>query len=422
MLRAPLLIAAVALGVRLLCIPLLGLPEDLGPDAEWTFSFEHGAVAQAILRGEGFADPFLAGTGSTAWTGPLYPALLALVLWGTGGVGGTALLLLAGINALASSLVVLPLVRLGRLLGRDRAGLLAAWLWALHPAAAPASVAKTWDAQLAALLITWAMAALVDPGTRRLHAGLVTGLAILFKPVFLPAALLVGWLKRGAGWREHSLLLGGLLLVLGPWVIRNAVVLGGVGLKFNLGVELLVGNNDDATSGEYVPAHHPSQSASELSLYRSHGEVAYGGLAMERALGWIEDHPDRFRALTLARARRLWVGSERALLTRDETSGRLDWKGLIKWLAFAGVGLSGLLGCLVWRGDRGSRRLLLGSVLLSTLPYLVTHATERYRLPVEPLLVLGLAGLLEGLSPRRGAAAPRDPSGDGPPAPAAPGA
>src|SRR3954469_26052683 len=42
---------------------------------------EYFNIAQAIVDGRGFSDPFGEATGPTAWMPPLYPALLACILW-----------------------------------------------------------------------------------------------------------------------------------------------------------------------------------------------------------------------------------------------------------------------------------------------------------------------------------------------------
>jgi hypothetical protein len=424
-LRSPLVLVGVALAFRAALGVLFHLPGPLPEDPEWAWAFEQGAVAQALLRGEGFADPFAAATGPTAWTGPIYPLVLAAILGLAGGINETAQLLLAGLQVLLSALVVLPLLTLGRRVGRPGAGVVAAWLWALHPVAAPAAVAQTWDATLAALLMTSALAAAAarPAGRALVGAGACLGVAALLKPVTLTAALPLALAAAGGRARRPGevargvgLYALGALLVVGPWMARNAVVLGRFAPKMNLGLELLVGNNDFA-DGQYWAPYHTSQSPNELSLYRKLGEAAYGDDCMRRARTWIREHPDRFRELTLLRARHFWIGTVRPpeLLLGSGTPP--DWKGLVKWWAHAGMGVLGLLGALLWRGAPGSRWLVTGVVLTYPLVYLVTHATGRYRLPLEPLLTLAGAALVLGVAQRLVAGretSGQSPSGAGP--------
>src|SRR5213080_4789813 len=42
---------------------------------------EYLSIAEALVAGRGFADPFKEQTGPTAWMPPVYPALLAGLLW-----------------------------------------------------------------------------------------------------------------------------------------------------------------------------------------------------------------------------------------------------------------------------------------------------------------------------------------------------
>lgn len=414
-LRSPLVLLGVALAFRALLGVAFHLPGPLPEDPEWAWAREQGAVAQALLRGEGFADPFAAATGPTAWTGPLYPLVLAAILGVAGGINETAQVLLAALQVVLSALVVLPLLTLGRRLERPGAGAVAAWLWALHPVAAPAAVGQTWDGTLAALLLTTALAvaAARPTGARLLVAGAWFGLAALLEPVALMALVPVAAFAAGgdgdrapaARLRSAGLFTAGTLLVLVPWMTRNAVVLGRFAPKLNLGLELLVGNNEFA-DGQYWAPFHTSQSPNELSLYRKLGEAAYGDDCMRRARTWIRENPERFRELTVLRARHYWIGTVRPPELLFGSGAPPDWKGLLKWWAHAVMGVLGLVGALCWRGAAGSRWVVTGVVVTYPLLYLATHATGRFRLPLEPLLTLAAAGLVlaigERLLPARG--------------------
>ena len=169
--------------------------------------------------------------------------------------------------------------------------------------------------------------------------------------------------------------------------------------KLNLGLELLVGNNEFA-DGQYWAPFHTSQSPNELSLYRKLGEAAYGDDCMHRARTWIRENPERFRELTALRARHFWIGTVRPPELLLGSGAPPDWKGLIKWWAYAVMGVLGLLGALCWRGAAGSRWLVTGVVLTYPLVYLVTHATGRYRLPLEPLLTLTAVALVLSVGER----------------------
>src|SRR4051794_25319905 len=71
---------------------------------------EYFHIAKALHAGKGFADPFDAPTGPTAWQAPLLPALEAAVLWMSSGspsaVARMLVVLHAGVLILTGLLVV----------------------------------------------------------------------------------------------------------------------------------------------------------------------------------------------------------------------------------------------------------------------------------------------------------------------------
>ena len=97
------------------------------------FSSEASNVAQALLRGRGFADPYMTGpSGPTAQMAPLYPALYAGLCWlfGTGALGWAAIV---AATALAWAFQWFFVYLFAQSEGQGRAGLVAAILGALLP-------------------------------------------------------------------------------------------------------------------------------------------------------------------------------------------------------------------------------------------------------------------------------------------------
>jgi hypothetical protein len=75
---------------------------------------EYYSVAGALVAGRGFADPFRAPTGPTAWTAPVLPALLAGLRWAFGNdrAGVTAVIvLLQDLTLIGTSVLVVALAR-----------------------------------------------------------------------------------------------------------------------------------------------------------------------------------------------------------------------------------------------------------------------------------------------------------------------
>jgi len=393
--RRPLVVFGAALAVRLVAMALLGLPHDVTPDRSWPWAYEQGAVALALLRGEGYADAFGQGTGPTAWCGAVYPAFLALVLELTGGLSRQTALAVALVHTLLSAWTAALLVRLGAALERPRVGTLAGWAFVLHPAAVYYPIVLVWDSVFVAAGLTFVLVALARAGPRAspralAGSGLAYGVLLLVNPAplaILPALLLYVLRGRGHGALRAALAfcLPAALVVL-PWSARNLVVLGTPNLKANLGVELWVGNAEGADGG-FRPHAHPAYDLGELALYRELGEAAYGRRCAQRAFQRAARHPGEVLRLCAVRARNFWFGTspfEDVPLRSGKTRAR-DWQGWIEWCAHLLVGALALVGAVLYRDGRGGAVLLRGVVILFPLVYYVTHVLERYRFPIEPV-------------------------------------
>jgi hypothetical protein len=88
------------------------------PYADFNMNDHLGAeylnVGRSLAEGKGFADPFTAGTGATAWMPPVFPSILAGVLWLTGGNPAwlmTIMIVLQVLALVATGLLVLGLAR-----------------------------------------------------------------------------------------------------------------------------------------------------------------------------------------------------------------------------------------------------------------------------------------------------------------------
>ena len=131
---------------------------------------------------------------------------------------------------------------------------LALWLHTLHPAMVWYAATEVWDTTLLGLGITWFLSALIRAGNgaspaRAFRLGLGFGALLLLNPApvaFAPAILYYFFRERSARTGALSSLtfcVGAALLCV-PWIVRNAIAVGSPGLRSNLGVELMVGNND----------------------------------------------------------------------------------------------------------------------------------------------------------------------------------
>jgi hypothetical protein len=397
LLRRSALLFAVALAVRLAAVVLLGRPEDVWPETIWTWAYEQGRIAEALLRGDGYADVMGPGSGPTAWCGPVYPVFLAAAIRVAGGVSRGAALIVVLVHVALAAGIAVHLMRLGQALGRPRLGILAGWTWALHPGAIYYPIDLVWDSVFVAFGLTWFLAALararVDGNARAIaRCGAGFGALALVNPaplVILPAL----WLFLGRA-RTALLFTAATALVLVPWSLRNVLVLGTPSLKANLGVELRVGNTDGADGG-FRPHAHPSFNLEERARYVELGELAYSRESAARFRAWVAANPGRFATLTVVRARNFWLGLNPFAdvpLRSGETRAR-DWQGWIEWCVYFFFGASALVGVSRYRDERGGAVLLRAVVLLFPIVYYVTHVFERYRFPIEPVLTYLAAAL-----------------------------
>ncbi|HTF88918.1 MAG TPA: hypothetical protein VK843_10955 [Planctomycetota bacterium] len=403
-----------ALALRLVALLVLAPHRAADGRSAWDFGHEAACLGQSIWLGHGLADPWAHGTGPSAWLTPPYPALIASLMAVFDGVNPSMAFCLFALQALASAATCVVIVRLGANLGAARAGWWGGIFFALYPPSVWNAINVVWDTSFVALGTVACLAALTRPGalaksSSAIGLGLAWGALALLNPAplaLLPAVLAYVALSRGecrARARTILLLLIGIFAVCAPWSMRNARVLGTRNLRPNFGVELRVGNNPESNGHPQPFKFHPSHVPEELALYKSLGEKAYSADCMARAFAWIHAEPARFLKLCLWRVQYFWIGDPPIVDQRTSQNARSPFDPLAwaKFLSFATIGVLGWIGALRWRGPRRERVLLLGSLACFGLAYYVTHVSERYRFPIDPLLALLSASLVLALIAKR---------------------
>lgn len=420
------LLFVVALVLRLAAFLAHGCAEHARDAEAWSWGYESGCVAAAIAeRGEYAGQwardeaPWNGAAPATGWLAPAYPCLIAACLGIGGGVTPLAAGILLVIQCVLSAATCLFLWGLGGVLGGARLARVAGWALAFLPYSIWNAAHTVWDTTcIAAALTLFVELALrfgrraTTPGAAGL--GVACGVLLLVNPApasVLPAAL---WVIARAGrlgerLRRAAAFALATFVVCLPWCWRNQVVVGSFAVRTNLGVELMVGNNDLA-NGYFQSALHPSYNSAEFEDYVARGEVAYAADCSARAWAWIAEDPARFAALTLHRARLYWFGDFPWSDPRTEgaRSAATDPASWIKWGMHALTGLLCLAGCALWVRRGLEHRALVVMLVLFPAPYYLTHVLERYRFPVEPLMLLPAAAFVLWLADR--ARARRDPA------------
>jgi hypothetical protein len=415
------LILAVALGARALFAWSQARRIPPGVLATVSFAQETGNIAQALAQGRGFSNPFRHQTGPTAWLAPAYPLLIAGIFRVFGIFTPGAFWAAAALNILCSAGVCIPLFFAGKRIGGVTLAAAAAWLWALFPNGVILPFAWIWDTSLAVLLATailWATLALDDSDRPRdwLGYGLLWGLALLTTPSLGSLApFLLAWLawrrwrRGGASWRQAfrqpALAAAVMALCLVPWTARNYVRFHRfVPLRSDFPFELWIGNNEVLNpQGRDVMARITIYG--QVREYVQLGETAFLEKKWREATGFIGGHKRLELWLTWRRFVAMWLGSPDPVIAfRDATSPFIRFLYVANALAALGA-LAGIL-ALYWKRNPYAFPLGVFPVVFPCV-YYVTHASFRYRNPIDPAVMLLFAAALVPLSRRNASAEPQ---------------
>jgi len=363
------------------------------------FLFESGNIAHSLATGNGFSSPFRVETGPTAWLPPVYPLLLAGVFRVFGVYTFPSYLAAVFLNIIFVTLTCIPIYFAGKRIGGLGVAAGAAWLWAVFPNAILIPIESMWDACLSALLaatILWATIALAE--SRRLRDwcgyGLLWGIALLTNTTL--AALLpflLGWLAWRAH-KQHEAWIGRVCLSAGvavlccvPWTIRNYEVFHEfVPVRSILGLQLWLGNNDH-TQDVFLGDLHPIYNAEERAKYIQVGEPAYMRAKQSEAVHYMLAHPAREAHLIWNRFIAVWSGGTPNPVA-DFLNVRSAWfRFVLLFNIFVAVGaLFGILA--LFRGR--SLYAFPAAVFPVVFPwaYYLTLVLPRYRLPIDPIVML----------------------------------
>jgi hypothetical protein len=384
------------------------------------------AIAANLERGEGFTAGAAATQPSSNYS-PGLPLLVAAAYEVTGGVHERlARVLLALIGSLSILFAYLIGRRLHRLMhsppqsGVDAsnvaAGLIAAAAVAVYPALLEYQ-GMLMGEPLAATLLSGAVLAIFWASDREgavpwLLPGALLGATALVRPEYLGVALLLGVVvfARGAGgdWRRAlartAVLLAGIVVVVAPWTLRNAVALDRVvpistgGGQVLFAGSYLPSDGDPEAVGAEVVARHPGlfepADAEELRLEQILARLAaqrYPELETDQALSrmgrerlWdgISEQPLRYAGFVATKVGRIWSHGPREVM-REPLWAALHW-------ALVGFGLLGLC-LLAWR--RRWEALVLATVFIAITALSALLVASPRRVLVMLPLVAALAGL-----------------------------
>jgi 4-amino-4-deoxy-L-arabinose transferase-like glycosyltransferase len=379
---------AAALAVRLLFnVAVIGL--DVPTQDTFSDWKEYDSVGRSLAAGTGFTIhgmPYLIHP-------PGYPLFLGALYLLFGHSYAAVKIVQSVLGALTCVLIFL----IGERMFSARAGLAAAALATVYPHLVYYTgilMSETLFVFLSTAFLH-ALAVLRDELTprRAALAGAVLGLACLTRPMllFMPI-LLCMWIWRESGSLRRALAVTAAIgacagFVILPWTVRNYVVTGAVVPIVATHWVTLYGannpailNNPEAVGGWVDPEPMSPEG------YRA----AYAAFLRDMLL----HHPLDLAALELHKLKRFW-----SLFPKTQTPGRDAVINLLSYgwllpLFLAGMALAARLPRKPW--------ILYLWVVYFCLLTLVMHGTTRYRLPVEPVILLFAAFTLERLWERTG--------------------
>ena len=407
-----------ALAIRLVVMVFL-LPEQLDPSRDhWHFGYETGRIARSIAQGHGFSSPLFAETGPTAWMSPVYPYIVAGVFKVFGIYTPASAAVLLSLNALTSALTCIPIFFIARRIFGERAAKWAGWGWVFFPYAVYFPVERIWETWLATLLLTLLFLFALHLESQRSESrseedqsepwrvsrnwigfGLLAGLAALTSPAIVSVLpFLGGWTcyrlhRRSQAWfRPAAFAALAFILFVSPWFIRNYNTFHRfIPFRDNMGMVLRLGTKG---ASNHWAAYElgPWHSDAEWQQFQQLGELGYMEKERKQAVDFIGAHPDWYAWTTLRRAVYMWTGFwsfDPSYLVQEP----LDPPNIFLCTIFTVLSLVGL-----WRAFRFEPAIaVLFALVLVSFPaiYYITSPEVYYRRPIDPLIVILAASLVQ---------------------------
>lgn len=351
---------------------------------------EYLSIAQAIVKGRGFSDPFQVESGPTAWMPPMLCWIEAMFLWLF--QGDLELLMVAMIILQNFALICTAWLLLALLGGSHPAWVGLVFLMGIW-GHFRYSFQMTHDCGYLMLMMNGVLAgfAFFRPLSSLWRAaawGLFGGWVCLSSPIIGFVWVVLGWLQS-RGQKRHLLLAWAVMLVLiSPWVVRNYLVFGKfIPVKSNLAYELFQSQclQERGMLDPAVFVNHPWGHDNETRReYIQLGETAFLAKIQSQFLEALSRQPleyvrkvgERFLGVTL--------------LYHPENPFQENRHPLWLLLTLVLYPLPFVAWCILlakgWRmGWTQAESLLFWSYVLYFLPYILISYYSRYEFPALPI-------------------------------------
>jgi 4-amino-4-deoxy-L-arabinose transferase-like glycosyltransferase len=371
-------------------------------------AFYFRIVGLSVAEGHGFVSPyeFLSEGGPSTPTAdhpPLYPLVLAL----EHELGVTGDTLQRSTGALLGAATVALIGLLGRRVGGERTGLIAAGIAAVYPlliVTDGALLSETLYAPLVAASMLFAYSVIDRPGVAAASMlGAAIGLAALTRSEALLLLLLLALpaaYRGGTRWAARFAVCGlATAVVVAPWIVRNWIVFDRPLMSNNEGALIAQTNCDDAYHGPrlgYLGVHCLGPASGDEADKAAHWR--------RKGLDYAGDHLERVPVVVAVRVLREWALYDFGHAVRDSEGRNHDVQRIGIVMSFLMLPLA-VAGAVLLRRRREPLVPLLAPLALAVLVAAATYGSIRLRIAGEiPLVVLAAAALSHGLERRRRAA------------------
>ncbi len=362
-------------------------------------ALDYHRIAMSVVEGTGYS---LNGQ-PTAFRPPGFTLWLAFIYILTNNNVVAAQVVQAGLETLQCCLIYL----LGRRLLSGSVGLTAAIVWSIYPASIIHSN-LLFSEPLFNCLFLAGLVLLTSAKGRAVSGlavvGVLWGWASLIKPLFFIAPIiLIVWMVWNStplkdALRAAIIVAVPMICLAAPWVIRNSSVLHSSTLATHGGINLWIGNNENATGG-----YRFDEDTSPFAGITD--EVERNKIGYSSAVQFIASRPLQFLLLLPKKVAFLFSSDSPSaiLLHSSTTEGTTASYSTIYRrtpvalhlafnLPYATIMLLGILGIVGWPGEqRESVRLFLIVIGYWIIVHAVFYATQRYRYPLMPFFTLAAA-------------------------------
>jgi len=390
--RAQLTVAATGLALRLAYVLIARRHAVL-----WGDAYYYHYQAQLLLQGRGFIVPFDLLHFHRVTAAADHPPMFTLLLAGIDLLGVRSFAAHRVAMAVVGTLSVVVVGLVGRQVGGDRVGLVAAGVAALDPSfwVNDGLVESETLVILATALAVWAAYRFWErPGPSSAGVlGAACGLAALVRAemalVVVVVALPLVWFRhRGRAQpgmlRSAGALLAAATVVVAPWVGRNMVAFDHpVYLSDGLDVTLTVANCDQSYHGDFMgywwlpcaTEHPPPVGWDESDQGRWYRAIAYR---------YMKAHPAQVPVVAAVRVGRVWNLYRPLQQTRlDLIEGRELWVSRLGLVWYYPVAAAAVAGGVILRRRRTPVLPLGGLVVVVSAAVAVSYGNTRYRAAAE---------------------------------------